>query len=61
MQGCAGREERAGVDEAEGGGGEGWGQVWADEGVEGCGGGGAGGGDGEGEVGEGGREAYYEG
>lgn len=54
-------EERAGVYKAEGRGGEGGWQVWADEGVERDGGGGAGGGDAEREVGEGGCEADYEG
>ena len=47
LEGRGGGEERAGVDEAEGAGGEGWGQVWPDEGFEPEWGGEAGGGDGE--------------
>lgn len=61
VEGRVGGQERAGVDEAEGAGGERGRQVWADEGFERGRGGGAGGGDGEGQVGEGGREADYEG
>lgn len=48
VEGGGRREESASVDEAEGRGGEGGWQVWADEGVEGEWGGGARGGDGEG-------------